>query len=44
MSEITRIFAKQSNATIPVEITGAGKDYKLIEKLFMILYSKEKQL
>ena len=42
MPEITPIFAKQSNITVPAEIT--EEDHKLIEKQLIILYSKEKQL
>ena len=42
MPEITPMFVKQSNVTVPAEIT--EEDHKLIEKQFIIYYSKEKQL
>ena len=42
LPEITPIFAKQSSVIVSVEI--AEENYKLTEKLFIILYSKEKQL
>ena len=42
MAETTPLFAKKSNVAVLVEIT--GEDYKFIEKLFIVLYNKEKQL
>ena len=42
MAKVTSIFAKQSSVTVPAEIT--EEDYELIGKVFIILYSKEKQL
>ena len=38
--EITPVFSKQSNAVVLAEVT--DEDCKLVEKLFIILYSKEK--
>ena len=37
MPEITAIFAKPSNVTVPEKIKEEG--YKPIEKLFIVLYS-----
>ena len=42
MPEITPIFAKQNNFTVPAEIT--EEDYKLIENLYITSSCKEKQL
>ena len=41
MPEITLIFAKQDNFTVPAEIT--EEDYKLIENLYITSCYKEKQ-